>query len=128
MGAKWGFRRQLRWLLPVVLVVCVLQLLQGLFSLRSVQVQVLQGENGFADLRQTDLSAGVFRLEARWDFYPDVLYLPEDFAAGRVGRRPERRFLPRIMPAAPTGCGFWAPPGPITPSAASRWTTPPGCL
>ena len=87
MGAKWGFRRQLRWLLPVVLVVCVLQLLQGLFSLRSVQVQVLQGENGFADLRQTDLSAGVFRLEARWDFYPDVLYLPEDFAAGRVGQK-----------------------------------------
>lgn len=63
MQAKRESGKWVRWLLPVVLVVCALQLMQSLFSLRSVNVQTLQGENGLVDLRQAELSTGVFQLD-----------------------------------------------------------------
>lgn len=78
--------QKLRWLLLVVLVVLALQLLQGLFTLRSVPVQLLQVEDGWLDLQNQDAAAGLFQLEGSWDFYPEALYTSEDFAAGRTGQ------------------------------------------
>lgn len=78
--------QKLRWLLLVVLVVQALQLLQGLFTLRSVPVQLLRVEDGWLDLQNQDAAAGLFQLEGSWDFYPEALYTSEDFAAGRTGQ------------------------------------------
>lgn len=78
--------QKLRWLLLVVLVVLALQLLQGLFTLRSVPVQLLRVEDGWLDLQNQDAAAGLFQLEGSWDFYPEALYTSEDFAAGRTGQ------------------------------------------
>lgn len=94
MQAKRESGKWVRWLLPVVLVVCALQLMQSLFSLRSVNVQTLQGENGLVDLRQAELSTGVFQLDGPWEFYPGVLYTPEDFAAGRAGQKAAEEVSP----------------------------------
>ena len=75
----------LRFLLPLAAAVLGVALLQGLFVHRSVPTQQLTPQNGVLDLRDVELSSGVFEI-ADWDYYPSVLYTPEDFAAGAAGK------------------------------------------
>lgn len=73
------------WLLPLAVAVLGVALLWGLFAYRSVPVQQLVPQNGVLDIRDTDLSGGVFEVANSWDSYPSALYTPEDFAVGAVG-------------------------------------------
>ena len=63
----------------------VLLLFAGFFFYCSSRVQtdfpVISPENGVADLRNVDFDAGVYHLENHWDYYPGMLYSPEELAS-----------------------------------------------
>lgn len=115
-----------RWLLLVALVVLGLQLLQGLFTLRNAPVRLLR-ENGWLDLQGEDAAAGLFQLEEAGISTPK-LYTSQDFAAGRAGEAAGEGVSPSDDAYGAHRLRIRATPGPTTPSAAFRWTMPPGCL
>lgn len=77
----------MRWFLPVAIVILSVLLLQNVFSQKADSVQELAPENGILDIRNIDVSSGVFNIVNNWDFYPTALYTSEDFASGAVGEK-----------------------------------------
>ena len=63
----------------------VLLLFAGFFFYCRSRVQtefpVISPQDGVADLRDIDLDAGVYHLENHWDYYPGILFTPEELAS-----------------------------------------------
>ncbi len=76
-----------RWLLPVAIVVLSVLLIQNIFSRKEYSVQELSPQDGVLDIRDIDMSEGVFNIANNWDFYPEALYTSEDFASGAAGEK-----------------------------------------
>ncbi|OUN21437.1 HAMP domain-containing sensor histidine kinase [Pseudoflavonifractor sp. An85] len=87
MGKVLVGKHTVCWLLPLVVVVLSILLLHSIFSGRAVSVQELVPVDGVLDIRETDLSAGVYNIRNNWDFYPAALYTSEDFASGAAGEK-----------------------------------------
>lgn len=64
-------------------------LLNGIFSLRSVTVPEIRPQDGVLDIRDIDISSGVFNVANNWDFYPEKLYTSQDFKSGTVVEKAE---------------------------------------
>lgn len=87
MNLKRIYKNLLPWLLPVIVVTINLSILQGIFSLRSVPLREIKPQNGILDIRNIDISSGVFNVANNWDFYPGKLYTSEDFVSGAVSEK-----------------------------------------
>ena len=74
--------RHLRWQVPVVIVLLAALLAQLFFARISGHLRVTIPVDGVLDLTEIDLSQEVVNIQNSWDFYPGVLYTPEDFALG----------------------------------------------
>lgn len=71
-----------KWLLPIAAVVLIV-LTVLLMSLRRQTVsRSLSPVDGVVDITGEDLSDEVINIVNSWDFYPNKLYSPEDFALG----------------------------------------------
>ena len=86
---KGTYRNVLPWLLPIIMVVISIFVLQGALSRRPAIVQEIAPQDGVLDIRDMDLSSGVFNVANCWDFYPEKLYTSEDFSSGTAGEKAE---------------------------------------
>jgi hypothetical protein len=83
-GRKRGSGEIIQWLL-FTLILCAVTAVWFIFYTAAPEVHDSgEATDGVLDIRSYDTDRQVVRITSEWEFYPDRLYTPEDFAEGKT--------------------------------------------